>query len=220
MPKPFWDVEENDGFVVIQSNGLPYKVWKTDNPVTDKLVADTLAKIRNDLNKLFVFLCKNKDLWINKKIAFGVVHALGLHLPALANKNTFDEVISRGGKSIQGIQRTNYDDLLNVGEVFNYQEMTPNNHGIIGLNKPKQIIKIKIPGSRKSYEIADKRSVFLTIRRNGILDDYNTIMKLVIHEVTHTVCNDVRWKPDNHLYPYPLYHKQMIEWAKEIGILK
>ena len=44
-------------------------------------------------------------------------------------------------------------------------------------------------------------------------------MDLVIHELTHTVCNDIYWKTDNHKYPYESYHSLMIKWSKSINIL-
>ena len=114
---------------------------------------------------------------------------------------------------------------------YNYQEMTPNNHGIIGLNKPKVIVtkKFEYNGKLIDYEIAEKRSMLLTIRPKlkvpesksdpNVIDTHKNIMKLVLHEITHTTCNDVRWKEDNHKHPYPLYHKLMRKWARECGIL-
>jgi hypothetical protein len=48
---------------------------------------------------------------------------------------------------------------------------------------------------------------------------YSTILYLAIHEVTHTVCNDVRWKKDNHKPPYENYHTFMKDCAKKCGIL-
>ena len=100
--------------------------------------------------------------------------------------------------------------------------MPPNNVGLIGLNKPKVIktIKIDVDGVPTDYEIAEKRLILLTIRsKNGSINTYQRIIDLAIHEITHTTCNDVRWKPDNHKPPYNCYHRLMRKWARTIGIL-
>ena len=89
--------------------------------------------------------------------------------------------------------------------------------------KPKKIVTIPIEyrGKKIDYEIAEKRSIFLTMRnqRTNQLNKYSNILDLAIHEVTHTVCNDVRWKRDNHLPPYQSYHTLMRKWARDCGII-
>ena len=193
MKKEFWDLEESIGFKEVKSrlDSLYYKVWNKGNNTSE--VALVLSKVRRDINKLLTYLLNNKELWINKPIAYGVVHTIELH-------------------------------LLNGNDSrFNYQEMTPNKHGILGLNKPKVIktIEVNINGKIREYEIAEKRSIFLTIRNQITweINDYSKIMDLAIHELTHTTCNDVRWKTDNHRPPYQSYHTLMRKWARECGIM-
>jgi len=112
---------------------------------------------------------------------------------------------------------------LKLGKLFNYQEMTPNDLGILGLNKPKKIINVKfeMDGKIVNYPMAERRSIFLTMRnqRTQRLNDYQRILDLAIHELTHTTCNDIKWKEDNHTPPYQSYHTLMRKWAKECGIL-
>ncbi len=199
--KPFWDVEESKGFQQIKAfDGLYYSVY-TSNKGDNQEAADLLACIRRDLNTLLIYLHDNPQLWMNHRIAFGIYHAFDIHIPVW---NT-DKKLS-----------LNY--LNTNGDIFNYQEMTPNKYGIIGLNKPKVVVKLKRPGLQ-DYPIAQKRSIFLTLRNNGKFDKYPKILDLAIHEITHTVCNDVEWKEDNHKKPYPEYNKLMLQWAKECGIL-
>jgi len=198
MGKPFWDLEEENGFVNVKAwDKHYYKVWDAGTPETIKKVADILANIRRDLNNLLEYLYENKDIWKDEPIAFGIYHMFDIHLP--------------GGNPY----------------TFNYQEMTPNKDGILGLNKPKVIDTIQVPFEGKiiNYEIAGKRSIFLTIRPNlssggnpNEFNSYKSILDLAIHEITHTTCNDVRWKSDNHKHPYPVYHKLMRKWAKDCGI--
>ena len=213
--KEFWDVEENIGFVNIKAwDNLYYKVWDAGSPETIQEVANILAKIRYDINKILIYLCKNKEKWQNHPIAFGIHHTFDLHANG-SNENVFNNV--------------NANSLINkvAGQkLFNYQEMTPNKLGILGLNKPKKIINIpvNINGKTKNYEITSKRSIFITIRPKiyndpDLIDPYPKILDLAIHELTHTTCNDTRWKDDNHKHPYPVYHKMMRQFASICDVL-
>lgn len=219
--KPFWDVEESVGFIKLKSNidSLEYKVWETDSPGDDQKVADILGKIRKDINRLLIYLARNPELWIDKNIAYGIFHTFDIHIPCL-----YYLLDSIDKDTTETLNNKINDTCFQMGTLFNYQEMTPNKHGILGLNKPKIIKTIKVEnenGKMIDYEIAEKRSMFLTIRDqkgNWPIKEYPKILDLVIHELTHTTCNDVRWKPDNHMPPYPTYHKMMRGWAKEAGL--
>ena len=208
--KEFWDLEESKGFNdIIADDGLTYKVWNSGDSKLQQEVADTLARVRKDLNTLLIYIYDNPQLWNNKPIAFGVFHTFDIHIPCWTTKMQ---------KSSDQLNK----ECIKIGKLFNYQEMTPNDYGIIGLNKPKKIITIPIERNGKiiDYEIAEKRSIFLTIRGgNGKINKYSGIIDLAIHEITHTVCNDVRWKKDNHLPPYQSYHNLMRKWARECGVL-
>ena len=210
MTKPFWDLEEKIGFVKVKSplDSLEYRVVNEGTKEDINEVAVVLSKVRRDINTLLVYLCKNPQLWIKKPIAYGIIHTFDIHIPSISKY--FNEVVKKNGNI----------KLLN-DKPFNYQEMTPNKHGIIGLNKPKIIktIKVNVNGKMIDYEIAEKRSIFLTIRNKRGFDSYSKIMDLAIHELTHTTCNDVRWKEDNHQPPYTSYHNLMRKWARECGIL-
>jgi predicted metal-dependent peptidase len=84
---------------------------------------------------------------------------------------------------------------------FNYllsemQLNTPFN----GLNKPKNIIQTSKEKIGKDVNLrAQYRDIFLTLRNsNGTFKDFNTIMKLAIHEIAHSMCNHVKWRDDDH----------------------
>ena len=97
-------------------------------------------------------------------------------------------------------------ELVKTDTLFSIQEMTPNEHGIIGLNKPKGTKIIKLDNSME-YEVATKRTFHLTVRNKaGVIDDYSKVIDLALHEITHTVCNDNYWKENNHEYPFNNYH--------------
>ena len=81
--KPFWDVDENKGYRSIKaSDNLDYKVWVGDEQENNQkkwwytgnqqAVAETLARIRKDINKLLYYLVDNEYLYTNDPIAFGI----------------------------------------------------------------------------------------------------------------------------------------------------
>jgi hypothetical protein len=202
--KEFWNVNEENGYTSVKaSDGNYYKVWTGDpNEKNQKnwwyntneiILAEILARVRKDLNKLLTYLEKNPDLWSQHPIAFGIYHTFDLHLY----------------------------------QPFEYIEMRPNDLGIQGLNKPKEITVIKAELENKTidYELGTKRNILLTLRNQntGEIKNYTDILDLGIHELTHTTCNDVRWVPEwrggNHREPYPSYHRLMRKWARECGII-
>jgi len=209
--KPFWDVEENEGFILIKSDidSLEYKVYNTGTPEEQQEVANSLAKVRRDLNKLLFYLCRHPEEWINKKIALGIFLTLDIHIPCI--NNSIDKILnsSNDDKLSDEINM----ECLRIGKLFSIQEMTPNKYGILGLNKPKATKNITINDYSQNdqntieYEIATCRSFHLTIRTKGVVDDYIIkTLPLAVHEITHTTCNDNHWKEDNHQYPFQNYH--------------
>jgi hypothetical protein len=214
----FWDFNENTNYSTITAyDGLDYKVWDHGDESIKKEVANTLARVRKDINTILVHIMKNPQLWISKPIAFGIYHTFDIHIPCWLDN--MDSILKSNNPY------TLINNLCkNMDKIFNYQEMKPDYQNIIGLNKPKKIITIEADyhGKVIDYEIAEKRSIFLTVRnmKSNKLHNYSTILDLAIHELTHTTCNDVRWKKDNHLPPYQSYHTLMRKWARECGILK
>jgi hypothetical protein len=214
----FWDFNENTNYITIRaSDGLDYKVWNHGSESVKKEVANTLAQVRKDINTILVHIMKNPQLWTSKPIAFGIYHTFDIHIPCWSDN--MDSILK-----IKNPMKLINDSCIKMGNLFNYQEMKPDYQNIIGLNKPKKIINIETDyrGKVIDYEIAEKRSIFLTVRnmKSDKLHNYSTILDLAIHELTHTTCNDVRWKKDNHLPPYQSYHTLMRKWAREGGILK
>ena len=68
-----------------------------------------------------------------------------------------------------------------------------------GLNKPKKLYKSNNKLGKDQYLRAEYRDVFLRLRNNnGQFRSNKSIIDLVIHEITHTMCNHVTWRDDNH----------------------
>lgn len=89
------------------------------------------------------------------------------------------------------------------------QEMTRNNK-FDGLNKPKNIVKLKNfdgLGFREDSELrAGRRHIMLTICENGKLRPWKKIKKLLLHELAHTMCNHVTYREEgNHLEDFHMY---------------
>ncbi len=219
MTKPFWDYEETIGYrEVIASDSVKYKVWRTESVTTDQQVAEVLSKIRRDINKLLVYLCKNPQLWMQHPISMGVVHTFDIHIPCWQKK--LNELMNSKNPN-DYINR----ECSNMNKLFTYQEMHPNTDSIIGLNKPKEVEMVKVTNSNgtvSEVKLGKRRAIFLTIRnfRTNKLWNYSKVLDLAIHELTHTTCNDVEWKEDNHKPPYQSYHTLMRRWAREAGVLK
>jgi hypothetical protein len=198
------NLDEDTGFIGVKSDidNLYYKVIDIGTEAEKKQVAIILSKIRRDLNTLMIYLCKHPEEWIHLPIAYGVMHTFDIHLPCL--EQSFDNLIESDDP---------HKIILTCGKLYTIQEMTPNEHGIIGLNKPKDIRK-----HDDGYEIATKRSLHLTVRNKGKIDPYSKVLDLALHEITHTTCNDIYWKEDNHKHPFPTYQRMMKEWARKAKI--
>ena len=76
-----------------------------------------------------------------------------------------------------------------------------------GLNKPKNVYKSECVSIGKDTNLrADNRLIFLTLRHNnGKLKNIETLLPLLAHELTHTALNHVRWRDDDHDFPFDYY---------------
>jgi hypothetical protein len=204
--KDFWNTDEEAGYGQFKaSDGKMYKVWVGDpNEKFQKKwwytvdnqqeVAETLARVRKDINTLLIYLEKNPQLWNQHPIAFGIYHTFDLHL-----NDRFEYLEMRpndwGGLGLnKPKQITVIKAELDNNKTIDYELGTKRNI-----------------------------SLTLRNQNTGELRNYKDILDLAIHELTHTTCNDVRWIPEwkggNHREPYPTYHKMMRKWAKEIGLI-
>jgi hypothetical protein len=204
--KEFWNTDEESGYNYFKaSDGNRYKVWVGDPDEkfqkkwwyaadNRQEVAETLARVRKDINTLLRYLEKNPQLWNQHPIAFGIYHTFDLHL-----NRPFEYLEMRpnewGGLGLnKPKQITVIKAELDNNKTIDYELGTKRNI-----------------------------SLTLRNQNTGELRNYKEILDLAIHELTHTTCNDVRWVPEwkggNHREPYPTYHRMMRKWAKEIGLI-
>ena len=87
-----------------------------------------------------------------------------------------------------------------------------------GLNKPRDLyMSNQEPIGKDGKLRANYRHVFLTLRNNsGQFNDINTIMKLVIHEIAHTMCNHVTWRDDDHGKDFKHAEKMIMDAYKKV----
>ena len=201
----FWNLDENKGYKKIKANdGIEYKVWVGD---PNESFQKKWWYNNTDTQQIANILANvRKDITTLLKYIESNPQLWSQHPIAFGIYHTFD---------------------LHLYKNFEYLETRPNEFGILGLNKPKEIkeIKAEIDNATINYELGTKRNIMLTIRHQntGNLREYKEVIDLAIHEVTHTTCNDVRWvdekKGGNHREPYPSYHRMMRRWARECGII-
>lgn len=86
-----------------------------------------------------------------------------------------------------------------------------------GLNKPRNLYSSndEILGS-DGKDRAQYRDVFLQLRKNNKFKSYDSIIKLTIHEITHTMCNHIRWRDDDHGSDFKYYEKILLDVYKEV----
>ena len=87
------------------------------------------------------------------------------------------------------------------------------NTGFNGMNKPRNIYySNNYPVGKDSNKRAKYRDIFLTLRKNnGSFKNFNTIMKLVLHEIAHTMCNHVLFRYDDHGDDFKKYEQVLID---------
>ncbi len=92
----------------------------------------------------------------------------------------------------------------------------PNGSVFEGLNKPKGRYITREKNIGTDYNLrASYRDVFL--RTNMSLHDYKL---LVVHELSHTGCNHVRWRDDDHGPDFKKMEKFLLKMAKNIKFLE
>ena len=81
-----------------------------------------------------------------------------------------------------------------------------------GLNKPRKLFTSSDkPLGTDKKDRASYRHVFLTLRyKNGTFKPLKDTIKLTIHEITHTMCNHIRWRDDDHGDDF-IYYENLIK---------
>jgi hypothetical protein len=212
--KPIWDVDEETNFIYIKSSldGLLYKVYDTDREQHEDTVF-YLAIARYYVNMIMLYLAFHSDEW--KKNFPGIKIALDLHFPhwkKFKEGQSFNTILLSWQRNKHGFDWNNIMNKFCFTSLFPFMEMTPNKHGIIGLNKPKKL--------DKNNKIAIKRSFHLTVRNRRGITSIKTFMDLVIHELSHSACNDIVWKDDNHKDPFGSYNTYLLNIFNSLPLLK
>ena len=112
---------------------------------------------------------------------------------------------------------------------FHGQEM-PINDTFDGLNKPESIVELKKPDGLTFKEDtnirAGNRHIMLSVCEKGNSEKYklkkfDKFKELLIHELTHTMCNHVTYRRQgNHLEDFENYEKFLTYFVNECPKLK
>ena len=168
-----WDFDETINYITINIDSIPYKVLNKKNNKQISYqnsynAALLLHSIRQQINLISIYLRLNINNY-TKNIQKCINCFLSIHPYNYLLSEMQDE------------------KLLNIP--------------FIGLNKPRNV-KNKLlmePIGRDKNLRAEYRDIFLNIRNyDNSLKRLQSLMSLVIHEITHTACNHVTWKDDNH----------------------
>ena len=87
-----------------------------------------------------------------------------------------------------------------------------------GLNKPRDLYYSNLPSIGSDGKLrANFRHVFITLRDSkGDFNKFNKIMELVLHEISHTMCNHVTWRNDDHREDFKHAEKLLTKVYKRI----
>ncbi len=173
-----WDFFEGD-IPIYKIGKYPYKAFNKKNALL-------LSKIRILINKLCVNLEKNRNVWYystnNKEYLDGVDIFLGIHKEYIYVPKTLPEPfysISKSGKKTSRYL---------ISEI-------PKGTKFSGLCKPKgrHVDKYAPSVGKDGQERALYKDIFLDLSLTE-----KTLIKLIIHELAHTMANHVRYRPSDH----------------------
>ena len=87
-----------------------------------------------------------------------------------------------------------------------------------GLNKPRNLYRSNEPPlGEDGKDRAKYRHIFLTLRNpNGCFKSIKSITDLLIHEITHSMCNHIRWRNDDHGDDFKYYENLLKKVYNEI----
>ena len=169
-----WDFNERNGYRVIYIEGYPYKVLNKGSKKAQEQVAMKLKTLRDFINQLCYELNRRRHHY-PEYIQDNIDLFLDIHEESefLTNHRYFKKRIPYGKTS------------------FFLLSQIPPRKGFDGMNKPKERYISNEPyiGPDKNIR-ANYRDIFLDV--NKLHSD------LLIHELAHTFCNHVQWRPDDH----------------------
>lgn len=135
-------------------------------------------------------------------------------------KEMLEKAISRGMRK----EYYSYATIL-VITPCTIQEMTPNTK-FDGLNKPYDIVGLDIPDGLEFKQDtlirAKRRHIMLTLfRKNGTRRPWKEIKKLLLHEMSHTMCNHVTYREEgNHMEDFREAEKFLTDFVNSDPIVR
>lgn len=189
-----WDFPE-DNIPVYKIGKYPYKATSRKN-------AEILASYRTQINQLCKNIEKNRHEWFhwtwNQEYLDGVDVFLGLHNEYHWSPDELPEPFS----SIAQSSKTSRYLLSEI----------PKGTKFSGLNKPKMryLVQSEPPVGKDSQGRALYRDIFLDLstQNHHFGSRESNLKNLIIHELAHSLCNHIQWRPDD--------HKNDFQWAENL----
>ena len=101
-------------------------------------------------------------------------------------------------------------------------EIDPHDDQFNGLNKPKNVRRHNVkPHGTDGNLRADKKCVMFRVRDQNMNRMHSTesLTMLFIHEMSHTMANHVRWRPDDHGEDFKIYQRLITKWFMVAGCM-
>jgi len=179
-----WDFNEKKGYTTIYIEDYPYKVIKKGSREDQEEIASKLYIVRQLINDLSDCISRHRNEF-PKNMQNMIDIFLDIHQEKKFERDVDLPPIFK--KREKSTYPTHSNFLLS---------QIPSSTGFMGLNKPKNRYLTDQPNVGPDKNIrAEYRDIFLNINKDT---KYDYIISLLIHELSHTMANHVRWRPDDH----------------------
>ena len=172
-----------------------------------------LKEIRKFSNEIAMYLYDNIDIWKNfeKNDLFNKIR-LFIYMHG-ENKTDFDNLPNKKYFYDHWILNNGYTSRVIYSEI-------PDKHKnlVVLINHVIDMLHLNAPLIGKDKNIrADWRNVFINLGKgSGDIWTNKNLRDLVIHELTHTGCNHVQWRNDDHGKDFNEFEKILIEASNNI----
>jgi hypothetical protein len=205
-----WDFPTND-LVIFYVDHYPYKINDTGSDNKNRYQVNKLVKIRSAINKLCdnVYNYLNKQKNIDTEVAEGLLLFLDIH--ATFGRDSDDSIYytDNFNKKLENNDYISSKYLLSELPLSNRVAMQ-----FVGLDVPKlRFVDENAPfiGPDKNIRCA-YRDIHISNKLTG-----SALKKLMLHELSHTVCSHQLYRPDDHPKEFKDAEKILTKLSKNIS---
>lgn len=202
-----WDFPE-DNLEIIEIDNYPYKVRPSRTNKDCIKRAEKLAQLRYKIDNISEYLKNNQHEWTGQgEFTDGVYIFLDIH-------SELPRSIKHVPPLFQNkVQIDGYSSKYLISDIPLPRKGEGKFPDFLGLCKPKMRYYSTDPhvGPDKNIR-AFYKDIFLVPNLNG-----KELYDLVIHELAHTGCNHVQWRPEDHGADFQRFEKLLKNAAKKTG---